>query len=79
MDHDRICDLGEDLRNHVFEILDLEPECDGDTAGKIAAAVEEAFLKESHHAFSGERVAHISESCLNLQQLGRGVRTKKPE
>jgi len=45
MHNDRIIDLAEDLRNHVFETLDAEPEMTGEDAGKIAAAVEEAFLK----------------------------------
>ena len=45
MHNDRIIDLGEDLRNHVFEMLDAEPEMTGEDAGKIAAAVEKAFVE----------------------------------
>lgn len=45
MHPDRICDLAEDLRNSVFEMLDIEPDMDGDDAGYVAAAVEEAFKK----------------------------------
>ena len=45
MHNDRIIDLAEDLRNHVFQTLDAEPELTGEDAGKVAKAVEEAFLK----------------------------------
>ncbi|RKZ78519.1 MAG: hypothetical protein DRQ35_05820 [Gammaproteobacteria bacterium] len=45
MHNDRIIDLGEDIRNHTFETLDAEPEITGADAGKVAAAVEEAFVK----------------------------------
>jgi len=45
MYNDRIEELAEDLRNHVFETLDIEPELTGDDAGKVAAAVEEAYTK----------------------------------
>jgi len=45
MDNDRIIDLGEDLRNHVFETLDAEIELTGEDAGKVAKAVEDAFVK----------------------------------
>jgi len=45
MSNDRILDLGEDLRNHVFNLLDQEPDLTGDDAGIVAAAVEDAFVK----------------------------------
>ena len=45
MHNDRIIDLGEDLRQHIFETIDSEPTMTGDDAGKIARAVEEAFVK----------------------------------
>lgn len=45
MNNDRIVDLGEDLRNHVFEVLDNEPELTGEDAGFVARKVEEAFTK----------------------------------
>jgi len=45
MNNDRIIDLGEDLRNHVFETLDAEIELTGEDAGKVAKAVEDAFVK----------------------------------
>lgn len=45
MDNDRIVDLGEDVRNYIFEMLDSEPDMTGDEAGRIARAVEEAFLQ----------------------------------
>lgn len=45
MDNDRIIQLGEDLRNHVFEILDQEIEITGMDAGAVAKAVEDAFVK----------------------------------
>ena len=45
MHNDRIIDLGEDLRNHVFEVIDQEPDLTGDDAGIVARAVEEAFVK----------------------------------
>lgn len=48
MKHDRINDLGEDIRNHVFEMLDAEPETDGDQCGRVAKAVEEAFIQAMH-------------------------------
>ena len=48
MEHDRIHDLAEDLRNQVFEMLDAEPEMTGDIAGIVAAAVENAFTTKLH-------------------------------
>jgi hypothetical protein len=45
MHNDRIIDLGEDLRNDVFNLLDSEPDLTGDDAGAVARAVEEAFVK----------------------------------
>lgn len=45
MDNDRIINLGEDLRNHVFEILDQEIEITGMDAGAVAKAVEDVFVK----------------------------------
>lgn len=39
----RIEQLGDDLRAHVFAVLDAEPELTGDGAGEVAAAVEHAF------------------------------------
>ena len=45
MTNDRIIDLGEDLRNDVFNLLDQEPDLTGDDAGIVARAVEEAFVK----------------------------------
>lgn len=45
MDNDRIIELGEDLRDHVFNILDQEIELTGMDAGAVAKATEEAFVK----------------------------------
>jgi hypothetical protein len=45
MHNDRIIQLGEDIRNHVFETLDAEPELTGQDAGKVASAVETAFVQ----------------------------------
>lgn len=50
---DRVCDLGEDLRNHVFELLDEEIFVNGDEAGKVAHAVEEAFLCKLNRILNG--------------------------
>lgn len=44
MEQDRVIDLGEDVRNHVFEMLDAEPGMTGIRCGAVAKAVEEAFL-----------------------------------
>jgi len=45
MTNDRIIDLGEDIRNDVFNLLDQEPDLTGDDAGIVAKAVEDAFVK----------------------------------
>lgn len=49
LSNDRICDLADDLRNHVFEMLDAEPEMTGADAGKVAHEVEEAFKTAIEH------------------------------
>lgn len=42
----RIEILAEFLREHVFEVLDQEPEMTGDGCGRIAQAVKELFSRE---------------------------------
>ena len=37
--------IADDVRLHVFNLLDCEPEIDGMSAGKVAADVETAFVK----------------------------------
>lgn len=44
MENDRIIDLGEDLRSHVFDILDQEIEMTGMDAGRVAQITEAAFV-----------------------------------
>lgn len=48
MHNDRICDLGEEVRNFVFQLLDSEPDIDGMEAGRIAHKAEQAFLDACH-------------------------------
>jgi hypothetical protein len=45
MNADKIEQLGEDIRQHVFLLLDGEPEIDGMEAGRIAAEVEAQFYR----------------------------------
>lgn len=47
MNRNRYKVLSEDLYNYVFQMLDAEPEMDGETAGKVATEVQKVFLTQS--------------------------------
>jgi hypothetical protein len=48
--HDsRIRLLAEDLNNHVFDVLNSEPDIEADTAGRVASAVERAMIEAMKH------------------------------
>ncbi len=50
MHAERIQDLSTDLYHEVFGMLDAEPDMDGMTAGRIANAVQDAFLHAAAQA-----------------------------
>lgn len=55
MNADRICDLGVDVRDHVFNMLDDEPELSGLDCGNVAQAVEDTFIAAMHAMLNGEQ------------------------
>lgn len=56
MHNDRIIDLGEDLRNHVFDLLDQEAEMTGMDAGRVAKITEAAFVAALQAIMNEDRV-----------------------
>ena len=65
----RIIDLGEDLREHVFEVLDSEPEMTGMDAGKVAAAVEKAFVEALQLIYLSRNNSEIQPTAESLYEL----------
>lgn len=41
-------ELSEEVRVFTFQLLDAQPELTGDEAGRVAAAVERAFVDAMH-------------------------------
>jgi hypothetical protein len=46
MNTDRLNYLADEVRVLVFQMLDSEPEVDGEEAGRVAAAVEDTFRQK---------------------------------